>query len=117
VVLVHRKPEVQQLQLSVVPVEQISSGRAVLARTPHVLPQPVQRRTLLRVPFGIIAVGLADMRLERSDPIDLVGLLQRAGDHRRELQHLDGLAGEKPARENGTAVSEIGMSPARVAGV
>ena len=83
VILIDGKPQVQQLQLTVVSIQQIPAGGAVLAGTPHVLTESVQGGTFLGIPLRIVAVGLTDVGLEGMDPVDLVGLLQRAADHRR----------------------------------
>lgn len=41
VLLIDRKAQVEQLQLSIISVEQVPSGSAVLACTSHVLPETV----------------------------------------------------------------------------
>jgi len=37
VIFVHRKPQIQEFQLPIIPIQQIASCRTVLASTPHVL--------------------------------------------------------------------------------
>lgn len=90
-VLVDGEPQVQQLQLPVVSIEEVAAGGAVLARAPHVLAQPIEGGTLLVEALRIVPVGIADVVLERADPVDLGGLLERARYHGR-LHHLDGRA-------------------------
>ncbi len=85
--LVDGKAQVQQFKLPIVAIEKISAGRAVLASTPHVLAQAVERGTLLGVPLGVIAVCVLDVVLQRRDPVDLVCGLQRHRQH-RHLRHL-----------------------------
>ena len=90
-VLIDGKSQVQELQLAVVAVEQVSAGGAVLARAPHVLSQAVQGGALLGVALRVVAVRLSDVGLERLDPVDLVGLLQRTAYHgslHRRAMHL-----------------------------
>ena len=82
-ILIDGKPQVQQFELSVVSVQQIPSSSTVLPSTPHVLAQPMQRRTFLCISLRIVSIGLAYIRLERGDPVNFVGLLERTGDHRR----------------------------------
>lgn len=77
-VLIDGEPEVQKLQLAIVSVQQIAPGGTILPCTSHVLAKPVESRAFLAVPFGILAIGLSDVILEGLDPIDFVGLLQRA---------------------------------------
>lgn len=36
-VFIHRKSQIQKLQLSIIPIQQIPARRAILASTPHVL--------------------------------------------------------------------------------
>jgi hypothetical protein len=99
VVLVDGEAQVQQLQLAVVSVQQVSPRSAVLARAPHVLAQPVQRRALLGVALRVVAVRGADVALERLDPVDLVGLLQRHGDHGDEGRH-GAVSAARPAQSD-----------------
>ena len=77
VVLVDGEPEVQQLQLAVVAVQQVSAGGAVLASASHVLAQAVEGRALVGIALWIVAVRGSYVALERLHPVDLVGLLQR----------------------------------------
>ena len=90
--LVHGEPQVQQLQLAVVAVEEISAGGTVLARSPHVLPQTAEGCALLGISLRVVAVRVLDVVLERPDPVDLVGGLERHRDH-GHLRHLGGLTG------------------------
>lgn len=82
VVLIHREPQIQQLQLAIVTVQQIATGSAVLASSSHILAEAVEGRTFLTVSLGVFPIGLSDVILEGLDPIDLVGLLERAREHR-----------------------------------
>ena len=86
VILVNRESEVQQLQLSVVTIQQVTTGSAILPSASHVLPKAVEGRAFLTVALGILAICLPDVLLEGLDPIDFVCLLQRAREHRR-LNH------------------------------
>lgn len=88
-VLIDRKTEVQQFQLSIISIEQISSSGTVLSGTSHILAQPIQRGAFLRISLRIVAIGLSDIGLERLNPIDFAGLLEGRRYHRR-LHHLDG---------------------------
>lgn len=84
--LVDRKAQVEQLQLAIVPVQQIPPGGAVFASAPHVLPQPIEGSAFLGVPFGIVSICVADIPLKRRDPVNLVCSLERHGQHGR-LRH------------------------------
>lgn len=88
-ILIHRKPQIQELKLSIVSIQQIAARRTILASTPHVLAQPVERRAFCGVPFGIFAIALPDIVFKRLNPIDFVGLLEGTREHRR-LNHSDG---------------------------
>ena len=101
-VLVDGEAQVQQFQLAIVSIQQISPRSTVLASASHVLPQPIQRGTLLSISFRVIAIGSAYVALERIDPIDLVGLLQRDRDHGHERGHA------------ATGVGELGEASARL---
>ena len=92
--LVHGESQVQQLQLAVVPVEEIPAGGTVLARTSHVLAQSAEGRAFLGVPLRVIAVRVLDIVLEGPDPVDLVGGLERHRyhGHLRHVGDLDGVA-------------------------
>lgn len=81
VLLVHREAQVEQLQLSIVSVEKVPPGGAVLARTSHVLPEAVEGGAFLGVPLWIVAIGVLDVVFEGMYPVDLVGGLERHGDH------------------------------------
>lgn len=81
------KPQVQKLELPVVTIEQIATGGIVLASTAHVLPQSVKDGAFFGIALRIVAVRFADVRFQRVDPINLTGLFQRRGYHRR--LHLD----------------------------
>lgn len=84
--LVNRKPEVEQFQLSIVAIQKVSASGAVLACTSHVLSEAVQGGAFLGIAFGIIAVGILDVVFERMYPVDLVGGLERHGYH-GDLRH------------------------------
>lgn len=86
VVVIDGEPEVQQLQLTVVSIQQITTDSAVFAYAPHVLAKPVESRAFLTVLFGVLTMALSNVILEGLDPINLVGLLQRTREHRR-LSH------------------------------
>ena len=85
-VFVNREPQIQQLELTIVPIEKVSSRCAVLPSPPHILPQSVERIALLGIPLGIIAVCLSDVPFQRRDPVYLGGLLQGTRYHGL-LQH------------------------------
>lgn len=80
-VLIDGEAEVQQLQLAVVTIEQVTSSSTILASASHILSKPVECCTFLAITLGVLAISLPDVILEGLDPIDLVGLLQRAGKH------------------------------------
>lgn len=80
-ILVHGKAQVEELELAVISIQQIPSRRAVLSGPSHVLPKSVERGTFFRVPLGVITIAGANVRLQRSDPIDFTRLLQRRRDH------------------------------------
>lgn len=84
--LVDREAQVEQLQLAIVPVEKVASGSAVLACTPHVLPEAIQGGALLSIPLWVVAIGVLNVMLERMYPVDLVGGLERHGNH-GDLRH------------------------------
>jgi len=82
VILIDREPQIQQLQLAIVAVKQIATGGAILTGASHVLPEAVEGSTFLAVGLRVLAIGLPDVILEGLDPIDLIGLLQWAREHR-----------------------------------
>lgn len=82
VVLINRESQIQQLQLTIVPIQQVAPGSTILPSPSHVLSQTVESRTFLTVALGVLAIGLSDVILEGLDPVDLVGLLQRTREHR-----------------------------------
>jgi hypothetical protein len=88
VVFIHWESKVQQFQLTIISIQEVPPSGTILARSSHILPQPVERITLLRIPLRIIAICLPDIALQRRDPVDFVCLLQRARDH-GGLQHLE----------------------------
>jgi hypothetical protein len=90
VVLVDGKAQIQQLQLAVVSVQQVPARSAVLARAAHVLAQAVEGRALVGIALRIVAVRGADVALERLDPVDLVGLLQRHAEEGDAVSNCDG---------------------------
>jgi hypothetical protein len=110
VVLVDGEAQVQQLELAVVSVQQITPRGAVLAGAPHVLPQPVQRRAFLRVALGVVAIGRADVALQRGDPVNLARLLHRHRDHGHLCRH----AGQSVCGCWGRVV-KLSMGPSRCA--
>lgn len=79
--LIDRKAQIEQLQLAIVSVKKVPSGCAVLACTSHVLPEAVQGGAFLCVSLWIIAIGIANVVFEGMYPVDLVGGLERHGDH------------------------------------
>lgn len=83
-VLIDGKPQIQQLKLSVISVQQVPPSGAVLTSPAHVLPQSVESRAFFLVAVRVVAVRLADVALERGDPVNLICLLQRDGDHGSE---------------------------------
>ena len=85
--LINREAQVQQLELAIVSVEQVSPGRAVLAGTPHVLPEAVERSALLCISLGIVAICILYVVFQGMDPVDFVGSLQRHRYH-GHLSHL-----------------------------
>lgn len=88
--LIDRKPEVEQFKLAIVAVQQVSAGGAVLSGAPHVLPEAVQGGALLGISLWVIAIGVLYIMLEGVYPVDLVGGLERHGYH-WDLRH-DGAA-------------------------
>ena len=76
-VLVHRKSQIQQLQLSIISIKQVSPCGTIFPSPSHILPQAVQRGAFLRIPLRVVAIRLADILLERLNPIDLAGLFER----------------------------------------
>lgn len=86
VLLVDGKAQVEQLQLAIIPVQQIPPGGAVFASAPHVLSQPIEGSAFFGIPFGIVSICVADISLERRDPVNLVCSLERHGQHGR-LRH------------------------------
>lgn len=93
--LIDGEPQVQQLQLAVVPVQHVPPRSAIPPSAPHVLAQAVEGGALLGVPLGVIAVRVLDVVLQRGDPVDLVRRLHRRGYHGR-LRHCDD-GGQRPA--------------------
>lgn len=81
VLLVDGEAQVEQLQLAIVSVQQVPSGGAVPACTPHVLPEAVQGGALLGIPLRIIAVTALYVVFQRVYPVNLVGGLDRHGYH------------------------------------
>lgn len=79
--LIDGESQIQQLKLSVVSIEEVPSGSAVLACTSRVLPEAVQGGALLGIPLRIVAVGVLYVVLQRVYPVDLVGGLERHGYH------------------------------------
>ena len=61
--LVYREAQVEKLQLPIVTIQKIPPRGAVLAGSPHILPQPVERGAFLSISFGVIAVRVLDVRL------------------------------------------------------
>ena len=86
VLLINGKAQIQQLELAIIPIKDISSGGAVLAGAPHILSQAVQSSAFFSITFGVVSISVPDVSLERSDPVDLVGGLERHGGH-RGLRH------------------------------
>lgn len=84
--LVDGEPQVEELELAVVPVEHVATRRAVLAGAAHVLSQAVQGGALLGIALRIVSIGISDVFLEWRDPVDLVCALERHRDHGR-LRH------------------------------
>lgn len=77
-ILVDRKAQIQQFQLAIVAVEQVSSGSRVLAGASHVLAQTVESGAFVGIAFRVVAVRAADVLLERSYPVNLIRHLERA---------------------------------------
>lgn len=88
--LIDGEPEVEQFELSIVPIEEVSARGAVLSRTSHVLPEAVQGGAFLGIPFGVIAISVLYIMFEGVYPVDLVGGLERRRYH-GDLRH-DGRA-------------------------
>lgn len=78
VILIDGKAQVQQLELAIVSVEQVSSSSRVLAGASHVLAQTVEGGAFVGIAFRVVAVRGADVLLEWSYPVYLVGHLERA---------------------------------------
>jgi hypothetical protein len=91
VVLVHRESQIEQFELAIVSVQQVSARGAVLAGASHVLAQPVKHTTFFRVALRIVAICVAYVGLERRNPVDLVGLLERTRQHGRLSHHVGGI--------------------------
>lgn len=85
--LVYREAQVEQLELAIVSVEKVPSSRAVLAGTPHVLPQAVQSGALFRISLWVVAISVLYVVFQRVYPVDLVGCLERHRYH-GHLGHL-----------------------------
>lgn len=81
-ILINRKPQIQQLQLSVISVQQIPPRGRICTRTSHVLPQSMQSVAFFSILFWIIAIVVPDVSFERIYPVDLVGLFERTAEHR-----------------------------------
>lgn len=81
-ILIDRESQIQQLQLAIIPIQQVAPGSTILPSTSHILSQAVESRTFLAVALRVLAISLADVILEGLDPVDLVGLLQRTREHR-----------------------------------
>jgi hypothetical protein len=62
-ILIHGKPEIQQLQLAIVSVQEISSCRTVIASAPHILSQTIESGTFFCVSFRVISIGGPDVGL------------------------------------------------------
>lgn len=80
--LVYWEPQVQKLQLTIIAVEHISPRSSLLACAAHVLSQTIERLAFFGISLGIVAVGIADISLERGHPVNLVCSLERHRDHR-----------------------------------
>ena len=81
-VLIDREAEIQELQLSVVSIQEVASSGTILPCTSHILSQAIQCCTFLTVALRVLAIGLPNVILEGLDPINLIGLLQRTREHR-----------------------------------
>lgn len=79
--LVDGKAQVEQLKLAIVAVEHIPTRSAFLAGTAHVLAKSVEGLALFGIALRVVTVGVADVALERRDPIDFVGGLDRHRNH------------------------------------
>lgn len=79
--LVDGEAQVEQLELTVVSIEEVPASSAVLACTPHILPEAVQGGTLLGVPLRVIAIGVLYVLFQRVYPVDFVGGLERHRNH------------------------------------
>lgn len=62
-ILIHGKPQVQQLKLAIISVEKISSCRTVLAGAAHVLSQTIESGTFFCITFWVISVCGSDVSL------------------------------------------------------
>ena len=91
-ILVHGESQVQQLELSIISIQKISSRSTVCACAPHVLAQAIEGCAFFRISFWVISIGCPYILLQRVYPVDLVGLLERARDHGACLWHLCGVS-------------------------
>lgn len=71
--LIDGKTQVEELKLSIVAIEHVPAGGALLAGTAYILPQAVEGGALLRIALRVVAVGIPDVFLERRHPVNLVG--------------------------------------------
>lgn len=84
--LVDGEAKIQELELAIVSIQQVSASGALFPSTPHILAQAVECCAFFGIPLGIVSKGISDVSLQRGDPVDLVGGLQRHRDHGR-LRH------------------------------
>lgn len=74
--------QVEQLELSVVTIEEIPAGSAVLSGPAHVLAEAVEGRALFGISLWVVAISIADVGFEGGDPVNLVCGLERHRYHR-----------------------------------
>lgn len=79
--LVNGEAQVEQLELTIVSVEKVPSGRTVLACTSHILAEAVEGGAFFGVPLRVVAVGVLDVVFQGMYPVNLVGGLEWHGDH------------------------------------
>ncbi len=80
-ILVNGEPQIQQLKLAIISIQQVSSGGAVGACSSHVLAQAVEGCAFLMVFVWVVAICHADVAFERSYPVDLTRLLEGTRQH------------------------------------
>lgn len=106
--LIDGEAQVEQLELAIVSVEEVPASGAVLAGTPHVLPEAIQSGALLRISLRVVAICVLYVVFEGMYPVNLVGGLERHRDH-GHLGHLDcGVVGGRMRDTSSVPGSQLG---------